>query len=167
MKRIALAVVFAAALLTTVAAAAPAQASSLLSLGLVTHDGESHGYAYGELELSPTWAVGFNYHSDNIFAISAWNGVTQGFFGEVTFLPDEEQILEIGGWREMSLSPTVGLTGWVSAQNKLGGTNFWLQAGAEVSFEFADALSLFVGSELTLLKKDGGTQSWIGVGYSF
>lgn len=167
MKRTAIVLTFAVALLTTVAFAASAQAGSLLSLGLVTHDGDSHGYAYAELELSPTWALGFDYHSDGVFNLTVWNGIDQGFFGGVTFVPDEDQVLEVGGWREMALSRTMGLSGWIAAQNKLGGTNLWLEAGAEVSLEVAESLYLFIGSELTLLKKDGGTQTWLGVGYSF
>lgn len=167
MKRIALALLVAAVAVATVGAAVPAQASTLVSLGISMHDDDSHPYVYGEIPVTPALVLGVEYRTDNYLALSLWHGVAQGIYGEFSSVEGDDQYIELGGWRSMALSRTVDLTGWIGAQSKLGGTDIWAQAGAEIAIDVADSVALFAGGEITLLKKDGDTQTWVGVGYFF
>lgn len=167
MKRIALIALFAALVIASVASAAPAQANPMVSIGVESHGGDTHTYVYGELGLTPSLALSVHYGSNEEFAVGFWQGVVQGLYGELTTVSDSDNLVELGVWRAMSLAPSIGLTGWIGGQSEMGGTGLWAQAGAEFSLDVADSVALFAGGEISLLKKNGESLTWLGVGYYF
>lgn len=168
MKRTCLIAVLVTLMLAAIATAAPAEARQLLSLGVRDLGDDPITYGYVELELAPTLALGIEYQDEGLFAFSLWHGIAQGLYGEFRTTTDGDgQLLAVGAWRALPLSQTLGLTGWIGAQSELGGSGLWAQAGAELNIDLADSAALFAGAEMTLLKKDGHTSTWLGVGYYF
>lgn len=159
-----------ASVLAAAASAAPAFAAQVVSLGVVSENGESLTYGYGELSLSPTLALGLEYRSDKRLGLSLWHGVSQGLYGEIDFSTadgEREELVEFGVWRALPLSGTVSVTGWIGAQGELGGSSVWAKASAEVAISLTEQVSLFVGGATTLLKDDDVTSTYAGVGLYF
>lgn len=168
MQRIGLIVLCVAVVFASVANAAPAEARQLISMGIVSQGGETLTYGYGELDLSPTLALGVGYRSDEVFAISLWHGMFQGMYGKYTGTTSgDSRLVQLGAWRSISLIPAIDLTGWIGGENELAGSGLWVRAGAELQLDVADSVALVGGAEMTLLKKVDETLTWFGVGYYF
>lgn|SRR5690606_27162357 len=168
MKRACLIALLVTMALAAVVDAAPAEARQLIAFGARDLGDDPTTYGYLELSLAPTLALGIEYRSEGVMSASLRHGVVQGIYGELQSRTDgDEQLLEIGGWRAMPLGQSLGLTGRIGAQGELGGTGIWARASAELNIDVTDQVALLAGAEMTLLKKDGRTSTWLGVGYSF
>lgn len=164
MKRLTIVTLLVAAMLVSVA---PAYASQVISLGVTSIGGKSYTYGYGEFDLSRSLHLGLEYRSNQVFAVSLWQGATQGFYGEIETGGDD-QLIQVGVWRSMPLADNIELSGWIGVQSELGGASgVWAKANAEAAISLTDQIALFVGGGATLLKEEPVTSTYAGVGYYF
>ena len=168
MQRIGLIVLCVAVVFASVANAAPAEARQLISMGIVSQGGETLTYGYGELDLSPTLALGVGYRSDEVFAISLWHGMFQGMYGKYTGTTSgDSRLVQLGGLAFHIPYSGDRSDGVDRGENELAGSGLWVRAGAELQLDVADSVALVGGAEMTLLKKVDETLTWFGVGYYF
>lgn len=168
MKRFSITTLLVTIALATMLTAAPAMANSA-DVGVMFQDGETYAYAYADAYITPTVSASVEYSTNNRLGFGLWYGATQGLYGryELQTSGDGDDIIELGLWTSQLLSPQLGFTGLIGAQKALDKDDIWVIAGAEVDYPLTDSLDLLVGADVTLLKDDTTTTTWLGVGFSF
>lgn len=146
---------------------AAAAAKTFLSAGLTGVDGKFVPYAYAELRLNPTFALGLEYNR-NVVAASAWIGAHNGFYGEVAVANGGGPgMAELGVWGSTEQGGMT-LNGWVGAQTELGkASSLRVSVNGEALIPVADYVTAVVGAGTTLFAKDANLRAWIGIGYTF
>jgi len=148
---------------------APAHADQYLGFGVLNKDGASYNYLYGQLDLTPTLALGIMFSTDNLLEFSLWQGYMQGWYGEYESATSgaKSQLIEVGVWRAIPLASTANVVGWIGAQSVLGDPGIGVKASAEVSFSLTESFALHVGADTTLATKENASSTWFGAGYFF
>lgn len=139
----------------------------LVAGGIGFGDGDSYGFAYGELYITESMSVGLEY-LPRAWTLSGWFGRDFGVYGEVTWLSEDDSSRpwEVGVWGMMDLSDRLEVSAWVGILNPDDGSDTRVSVNAEAAYTIEGPLFLIVGAGTHNVDSDG-IAGWVGVGYTF